>query len=73
MNAPDQSESISRDVIYGAQFQVIRITTLQTGQIRVGLRVQAEGRQFTFGVHPDTARQVAGSLLKAADLAESDS
>jgi hypothetical protein len=70
MSAPDEP---SRNVIYGAAFQVVRITKSQTGQMSVGLRIRAEEDDLTFGVQPDTARQLAGSLLKAADLAEPSS
>jgi len=52
---------------------VVRITKSQTGQMSVGLRIRAAGDEFTFGVQPDTARQLAGSLLKAADLADPSS
>jgi hypothetical protein len=70
MSAPDEP---SRKVIYGAAFQVVRITKSQTGQMSVGLRIRAAGDEFTFGVQPDTARQLAGSLLNAADLADPSS
>jgi hypothetical protein len=70
MSAPDEP---SRNVIYGAAFQVVRITKSQTGKMSVGLRIRAAGNEFTFGVRPDTARQLAGSLLKAADLVDSSS
>ena len=70
MSAPHEPSS---NVIYGAAFQVVRITKAQTGQMSVGLRIRAAGDEFTFGVQPDNARQLAGSLLKAADLADPSS